>query len=184
MNSTKLVSYTGRNAVKSPADALEVRAVHHNDLLADVATLEGRLDTPQFDTISEKTSGTGVTVDGVLIKDGSITHSSLGSMQMGWFNVAGQQAITANGAIATTSYYTTMNTTGGAKAYTLANGSLKGQLKKIYFLTDDGNAVITDTFFGTNNTLTFVDATDYVVLIWTGTNWYPIEGKGGAYTEV
>lgn len=72
MNSVKLESYTGRNAVKTPADALGVRAVHHNDLLADVATLEGRLDTPQFDTISEETSGAGVTVDGVLLKDGGV----------------------------------------------------------------------------------------------------------------
>jgi hypothetical protein len=140
--------------------------------------------TSSFDTISESTSGAGVTVDGVLIKDGSITHSSLASMQMGWFNVAAQQAITSNGAIATTSYYTTMNTTGGAKAYTLANASLKGQLKKIYFLTDDGNAVITGTFPGVNNTLTFANAGEYVVLIWTGTSWYPIEGSGGVYSAV
>ena len=140
--------------------------------------------TKYADVITEETSGAGVTVDGVLIKDGSITHSSLASMQMGWFNVAAQQAITSNGAIATTSYYTTMNTTGGAKAYTLANASLKGQLKKIYFLTDDGNAVITGTFPGVNNTLTFANAGEYVVLIWTGTSWYPIEGSGGVYSAV
>lgn len=72
MNSVRLESYTGRNSVKTPADALGVRAVHHNDLLADVTALEGRLDTPQFDTISEETAGAGVTIDSVLLKDGGV----------------------------------------------------------------------------------------------------------------
>jgi hypothetical protein len=151
------------------------------DAFNAVVPIEG---TAKANTISEYTADSGVTIDGVLVKDGSLTHSVLASMQMGWFNVAAQQAITANGAIATTSYYTTMNTTGGAKAYTLANASLKGQLKKIYFLTDDGDAVITGTFPGVNNTLTFANADEYVVLIWTGTSWYPIEGKGGVYSQV
>lgn len=151
-----------------------------NNLIDEVnAGLDAfEVPTVSTDTISESTSGSGVTIDGLLIKDTSISYLSF---QMGWIAVAGQQAITANGAIAVTSYYTTMNTTGGAKAYTLANGTLKGQLKKIYFLTDDGDAVITATFFGTNTTLTFANADEYVILIWTGTSWYPIEGKGGTY---
>jgi len=79
MNSTKLLSYTGRNAVKTPADALGVRAVHHNDLLADVAVIDAKVallepttGTTSVDTISERTSGAGVTVDSVLLKDGTI----------------------------------------------------------------------------------------------------------------
>jgi hypothetical protein len=165
-------------------DRFPVYSKQFNALVDVVNELEPADGTLVADTIQESTSAAGVTVDGVLIKDGSLTHSSLASMQMGWFNVAAQQAITSNGAIATTSYYTTMNTTGGAKAYTLANASLKGQLKKIYFLTDGGDAVITGTFPGVNNTLTFANAGEYVVLIWTGTSWYPIEGSGGVYSQV
>jgi hypothetical protein len=170
--------------IKKMEDALKVTAKDYNiliDAFNAVVPIEG---TAKANTISEYDSGSGVTVDGVLVKDGSITHSAFISFQMGWFPVAAQQALTANAAVAITSYYSTMNTTGGAKTYTLANGSLAGQLKKIYFLTDDGNAVITGTFPGVNNTLTFADATDYVVLIWTGTSWYPIEGSGGVYSEV
>jgi len=79
MNSTRLESYTGRNAVKTPADALGVRAVHHNDLLADVAVIDAKValleptaGTTSADTISERTASAGVTVDGVLLKDSGI----------------------------------------------------------------------------------------------------------------
>lgn len=166
-------------------ESLKVTAKDYNYLAEQIdatnaafETIVPAAGTTKADIVSEYTADSGVTIDGLLIKDTSISYLSY---QMGWYPVAGQQAITANGAISVTGYYTTMNTTGGAKAYTLANGNLKGQLKKIYFLTDAGDAVITATFFGTNTTLTFTDATDYVILIWTGTSWYPIEGKGGTY---
>lgn len=34
-------------------------------------------ETPKMDTISEKTSGSGVTIDGVLLKDGAVPASAI-----------------------------------------------------------------------------------------------------------
>lgn len=84
-----------------------------------------------------------------------------------------QQAINANGAIALTSYYTAITsvaTTG--VTYTLADGTVLGQLKKIQLIVDGADATVT---FNTNATIVFADAGDVAVLIWNGSDWIPIE---------
>jgi hypothetical protein len=83
------------------------------------------------------------------------------------------------GAINITSYFTTLNTDAGGDAYTLANGTVIGQLKKIYLLTDGGgDAVITPANLDVGSTITMNDAGDYIVLIWNGFSWQPIENIG------
>jgi hypothetical protein len=91
------------------------------------------------------------------------------------------QNITAGtgGAINVTSYFTIINTDAGGDAYTLANGTVVGQLKKIYLLVDGGgNAVITPANLAAGTTITMNDAADYVVLLWNGTDWVVIENIG------
>lgn len=127
------------------------------------------------DTVSEKTSAAGVTVDGALIKDGGI---SANSMFAGFFPITAQQALTGSGAVNVTAYYTVLNTTGGG-TYTLANGTQVGQMKKVLLGTDSGtDAVITPVSLTGGTTITMNDATDYVILIWTGTAWVVIENSG------
>lgn len=84
-----------------------------------------------------------------------------------------QQAINANGAISITAYYTaitSVNTSG--QTFTLADGSILGQMKKMQLIVDGGDATV--TFNGTA-TIVFADAGDVAVLIWNGSDWVPIE---------
>lgn len=84
-----------------------------------------------------------------------------------------QQAINADGAIALTSFYTAITSVGTTgQAFTLADGAIIGQLKKIQLIVDDGDATIT---FNTDATIVMADVGDYAILIWTGTAWSPIE---------
>jgi len=83
------------------------------------------------------------------------------------------------GAISVANYLTTINTDAGGDAFTLADGTLKGQLKKILLVVDGGgNAVVTPANLAAGTTITFGDATDYVVLVWGGTEWFVIENSG------
>lgn len=79
MRSERLRKYIDINAVNDPGEALDVKAVHYNNLLEDVIEIDAKVNlieptagTTSVDTISERTSGSGVTVDGVLLKDGTI----------------------------------------------------------------------------------------------------------------
>lgn len=83
------------------------------------------------------------------------------------------------GAINVTSYHTTINTDAGGDAFTLADGTQVGQLKKITLVVDGGgDGVVTPANFGASATATFNDANDYVVLQWNGTDWIVIENVG------
>lgn len=129
-------------------------------------------------TISEATSGNGVAVDGVSLKDGGVGANS---MFAGFFPITAQNniAAAAGGAIAVTNYLTTINTDAGGDAFTLANGAQIGQLKKILLVVDGGgDAVITPVSLTGGTTITMNDAADYVILIWTGTAWVAIENSG------
>jgi hypothetical protein len=150
---------------------------HPNDPVKELA----------LDTITEFTLGNGVSVDGVTLKDNTVKAASIlsnaGSLFAGFFPVLAQDNITAGtgGAISITTYLTTINTDAGGDAFTLANGSQIGQLKKILLVVDGGgNAVITPTSLSGGTTITMGDAADFVVLIWNGTAWVCIENSGSA----
>jgi len=81
-----------------------------------------------------------------------------------------QQALTAAGAVNITSYYTTVATS-GAIALTLADSTVKGQVKKVQMITDGGDATL--TFNGTS-TVVFADVGDTVELVWNGSDWIPV----------
>ncbi len=85
----------------------------------------------------------------------------------------------AGGAIPVTNYLTTINTDAGGDAFTLANGTKVGQLKKILLVIDGGgNGVVTPANLAAGTTITFDDATDYVVLVWGGAEWFVVENSG------
>ena len=56
-------------------DRLPVYAFHYNRLKDDYDLLEPTAGEISADTISERTSGSGVTIDGVLMKDGNVLAS-------------------------------------------------------------------------------------------------------------
>ena len=137
--------------------------------------------TLTVDTINEHTASAGVTIDGVLIKNGGITSPSE-FLIVGFYNtVAAQNNITAGtgGAIIVTNYCTTINTDAGGDAFTLADGSGLGQLKKIRLVVDGGgDAVITPATASGFTTITMNDANDFVELIWTSSGWKVLENNG------
>lgn len=144
------------------------------------------------DVIAEQTVATGVTIDGTLLQDGGLYATTeveagaggFGSSAAGGFT-AGVVSLTtqdniaaaAGGAISIVTYYTTINTDAGGDAFTLADGSVKGQLKKIHLITDGGGDAVITVTLSAGTTLTMADAGDFAILMWAGagTSWFPIE---------
>ena len=87
---------------------------------------------------------------------------------------AAQQALSGAGAISVATYFTAWTTT-STDAATLANGTIKGQLKKIQMIVDGGDGTLTPTSLLGGTTITFADAGDVALLQWNGTAWVPIE---------
>lgn len=132
-------------------------------------------------TISEATVASGVTVDSVLLKDGGVSNSGA-TMIASFYPQVVQNDIAAGtgGAISVANYLTTINTDAGGDAFTLANGTQIGQMKKILLVVDGGgDGVVTPaTALAGGTTITFNDATDFVVLQWSGAAWIVQENSG------
>jgi len=88
--------------------------------------------------------------------------------------VATQQALSGAGAVTVDEYYTAW-TTSGAQAGTMADGLKIGQLKKVQLIVDGGDGTLTPATFADGTTVTFADAGDYAVFMWTGSGWTAIE---------
>ena len=96
------------------------------------------------------------------------------SMFVPFMPIVAQQDLSGAGAINVTSYYTAWTTT-GANAGSLADGVVKGQLKKIQMIVDGGDGTLTPTNLAGGTTITFADAGDFVLLIWNSTDWVILE---------
>lgn len=124
-------------------------------------------------TISLDVSAADITVTG------GITN---GTQIAAFYPQVAQSNITAGtgGAIPVTNYLTTINTDAGGDAFTLADGTVKGQMKKILLVVDGGgDGVVTPaTALAGGTTITFNDAADFVILQWSGTAWVVLENSG------
>jgi len=130
------------------------------------------VDSISTDAITESTAAAGVTIDGVLLKDGGV---SANSMFAGFYPTAASQALSGAGAINVTSYLSNYTSTGAAQALTLANGTQVGQLKKIYHVVDGGSGVLTPTSLSGGTTITFTTVGEIAILLWNGTAWVAVE---------
>ncbi len=81
-----------------------------------------------------------------------------------------QQSISGPGAV-TTSEYNTAITTTGADAFTLANGDVIGQIKRIQLVVDAGAATLTPTTLQDGTTITYADIGDVSELQWQAAGW-------------
>jgi hypothetical protein len=79
-------------------------------------------------------------------------------------------AIAASGAIPITTLYTSLDSSGGALAMTLADG-VAGQTKIIKCKTAGNNAVVTPAHLLDGTTLTFDAAKEVAMLVFDGANW-------------
>lgn len=87
---------------------------------------------------------------------------------------ATQQALSGAGAVTVDEYYTAVTTT-GADALTMADGLKIGQLKKVQLIVDGGDGTLTPATFADGTTVTYADAGDYAVFMWTSNGWTAIE---------
>ncbi len=126
----------------------------------------------------ESVGGTELAIgDTTISDDGGIVNSN---MLVPFYPQGPQTDIAAGtgGAITLTEYFTTINTDAGGDAFTLADGTVVGQVKRIRLVVDGGgDGVVTPANF-TATTITFNDAGDDVELMWDGTQWFPLVNIG------
>lgn len=130
-------------------------------------------------TISDLGGGDELAVGGTTISDdGGIVNSN---MLVAFYPQGAPEVIAeaTGGAINITSYHTEVSTDAGGDAFTLADGTVTGQVKLITLGTDGGgDAVITPANF-TDTTITLDDAGDYVILMWDNVQWFVLANVGG-----
>ena len=85
------------------------------------------------------------------------------------------QALVGAGGVDITSPITEVDTTGGAAALTLADGS-PGQHKEIVMITDAGAGTLTPTSPGNYTTIVFDDVGDSALLLFTNSAWHFMGG--------
>lgn len=81
-----------------------------------------------------------------------------------------QQSLSGAGAVNVTAY-STMLTTTGANALTLADGTRVGQLKEIMMTVDGGDGTLTPATASGFTTVVFSNVGDMVLLQWTTDGW-------------
>ena len=128
--------------------------------------------------ISEQIATVGVTVDGVLLKDGGVSNSGVTQIA-GFYPTVAQQALSGPGAVNVTSYFTAFTSTGAGDALTIAVGTQIGQMKEIMHVVDGGSGVLTGTFVG-GTTITFTTVGEAANLLWNGTAWAVLALKNSA----
>jgi hypothetical protein len=84
--------------------------------------------------------------------------------------ILGTQSLSGAGAVDVTNAFTQLTTTGSAQALTLANGTV-GEIKIISHVVDGGSAVLTPTTKVGFSTITFTNAGDSAMLIYTAAGW-------------
>lgn len=87
---------------------------------------------------------------------------------------AAPQAISGAGALTITEYKTGVTTT-GANALTLADGSIKGQMKLVQMIVDGGDGTLTPANLSGGTTITFADVGDCALLQWGGSDWLVLD---------
>lgn len=127
-----------------------------------------------FDNVSTLVSGS---IGGVTISNGGIMSSGF---FVGLIPDSAEQVLVGPGAVNISAYSTKLTTT-GVDAYTLADGSVNGQLKEITGDSDAGDGTLTPATASGFTTITFDDGkVDNVLLIWNAKEpgWRVIRNNG------
>lgn len=158
-------------------------AIDELDSLIDTinTNIEPAPGSISVDSISEQTTGAGVTVDGALIKDGGVSNSGE-TVFAGFYPVTSpQESPSGPGALAIGSYHSAWTSTGTGDALTLANGTMPGRLKKITYVAEAAGAdtgILTPTTPSGFSSIVFNAIGDYVLLMWTSAGYKILEHSG------
>lgn len=174
-NFLDLEAYIEEVVSETPVDASSISVDTINERTP--GTLVDFPDNLKTDEIAESTVDAGVTIDGVLVKDGGVSNAAE-TQFAGFYPVAPLQELSGPGAINVTSHLTSVTTT-GPDAFTLADGTQVGQLKKVVLAADGGDGTITPTTTSGFTSVVLDDPADYVVFLWTGTAWVIVDFFGG-----
>ena len=103
---------------------------------------------------------------------------------IGFSNSVTAQTVSTTAAVSVTTALTLLTTT-DTTASTLADGTIVGQIKIIVYDVDSGSTVCTPATASGFSTVTFTDAGDTIVLLWTTTRgWVCIGGSSGSAGDV
>jgi len=103
---------------------------------------------------------------------------------IGFSNSVTAQTVSTTAAVSVATALTLLTTT-DTTASTLADGTIVGQIKIIVYDVDSGSTVCTPTTASGFSTITFTDAGDTIVLLWTTTRgWVCIGGSSGSAGDV
>jgi len=125
-----------------------------------------------WDESADKAIITGdVSVSGIttIIQGGRIV-SNFNTGTVEFVTVNTQQVLSTAAAVTLTEYNTTVNTTSGALAITLADATMFGQKKRVQMIVDGGDATLT---FNSTATVVFADVGDVAELTFNGVDWIP-----------
>jgi hypothetical protein len=80
---------------------------------------------------------------------------------------AAAEAVSGAGAVAVTCYYSAMTST-STDAWTLADGLVNGQMKKVQMIVDGGTSTLTlaSAASASLDVISFADAGDFALLMW------------------
>lgn len=106
---------------------------------------------------------------------GNVTGNVTGNITGDVF--ASVQPLSGAGAVNVTDMMTALTTNGVSQALTLANGTV-GQLKVIVHVVDGGSAVLTPTTKVGFSTITFTNAGESAMLIYTAAGWAIVSLNG------
>ncbi len=103
---------------------------------------------------------------------------------IGFSNSVTAQTVSTTAAVSVATALTLLTTT-DTTASTLADGTIVGQIKIIVYDVDSGSTVCTPATASGFSTITFTDAGDTIVLLWTTTRgWVCIGGSSGSAGDV
>ena len=148
------------------------------------------VDSSKTNTIDEATSGSGVTVDGVICKDNNLTAAAVTGATVtstGDLNVAEKVIFSGVQTVAAGSGTTILDLTKsvhhissdlGGDTFTLTDGT-EGQIKTICKVDSTGIATINPTSLAGGGSITLSDAGQSVMLQFVGTDWYVLGESPG-----
>ena len=120
-------------------------------------------------------------LDGVLF---NVNSDQTNEIAVPFYFEKEQDSLSGAGAVSVTTYYTELTST-STDAWTLADGLVTGQMKKVQMIVDGGTSTLTlaSPVSASLDVITYTDVGQFSIFIWNGVAWVILE-RGNAATGV